>query len=178
MGVMPSTTLIENAKFRLEIESSTDSLYARLVGLMDEDTNLAQLLDFVTQAQPVLKHVQFDLGGVSRINSCGVRDWVLMIERLERLVSFDFVCLSSCFVEQANMIGGLLGKPRRRIGSFQMPFRCEACDVDVTLTVQTQDVVEQSGEYTVPEQKCQKCAAPLELDTLIELYSDLLKAPR
>jgi len=58
-------------KFQSSIQHRGDMSFVKLGGVIDEDNELADLVDKIPSGTAVI-----DLGEIERINSCGVRDWV------------------------------------------------------------------------------------------------------
>ena len=58
-------------KFQAAVHHRDDISYIKLSGVIDEDNELADLVDKIPPGTAVI-----DLGEIERINSCGVRDWV------------------------------------------------------------------------------------------------------
>ncbi len=102
------------------------------------------------------RRVIIDARGVERMNSLGVRNWIVFIEQLETQ-SPDIVIrrLPPVMVWQASMITTFVG--RSRIESFLSPWFCPGCET----------TLEQLHGYydDVPHAiACPKCRSPMELD--------------
>jgi len=65
-------------KFSSSIQHRGDVSYVKLAGVIDEDNELSELVDKIPNGTAVI-----DLGEIERINSCGVRDWVNWLSKLE-----------------------------------------------------------------------------------------------
>ncbi len=65
-------------KFQATVHQRDDVTFVKLAGVIDEDNELSDLVDKIGVGTCVI-----DLGEVERINSCGVRDWVNWLSRLE-----------------------------------------------------------------------------------------------
>src|SRR5262252_2586544 len=68
-----------NQKFQAVVHHRDDVTYVKLSGVIDEDNELAELTDRIGQGTTVI-----DLGEIERINSCGVRDWVNWLSKIEK----------------------------------------------------------------------------------------------
>jgi hypothetical protein len=68
--------------------------------------------------------VRFDLGGVRSINSCGVREWITWINKLN--IEPVYSNCPQAVVMQFNMVREFLGN-NARVESFQVPAYCENC---------------------------------------------------
>ena len=71
------------AKFGSELTSRDGVSTLKLVGVVDEDNELVGLENKLTGGPLVL-----DLSEIDRINSCGVRDWVNWLGRIEKNAYF------------------------------------------------------------------------------------------
>jgi len=141
-----------------------------LEGDMDENANLFELLDLLSGV------VRIDLGGVRRINSAGVRDWVNFIREADARA--DEVTLSRCspaIVMQMNMISNFRGQAK--VASIFAPLVCPECDredeVLVSLTPEQIDVLPDG----LPEWTCPSCGTAMELDDIPERYFAFLGLP-
>ena len=69
--------------------------------------------------------VRVDLSGVSRMNSCGVREWLrgLMGNRSQ----IEYVHCPGFFIEQINLVTQLM-PPGTKVASFECSFICDDCD--------------------------------------------------
>ena len=65
-------------KFQASVHHRDDVSYVKLAGVIDEDNELTSLTDKIPAGTAVI-----DLGEIERINSCGVRDWVNWLTKLE-----------------------------------------------------------------------------------------------
>ena len=65
-------------KFQASVHHRDDVSYVKLSGVIDEDNELTTLTDKIPAGTAVI-----DLGEIERINSCGVRDWVNWLGKLQ-----------------------------------------------------------------------------------------------
>ncbi|MCM2279196.1 MAG: hypothetical protein NDJ89_14055 [Oligoflexia bacterium] len=174
MGI---TILDENAKLRLEMErDESDACVIRPVGVVDEDLNATVILTALSSAVPPVKALKLDLGHVSRMNSCGVREWLLLMERLCRFPNCSIVNANELFVEQANIIPGVFGKKATvKVESFQAPYHCGVCARDCIKLISPGQVRIEEGELKAPEFRCEKCQGPMEFDWSEEEYFSFVK---
>lgn len=163
MADSDSKTSPAGRSLRYSVERRRGRLQIHLEGDMDENANLFELLDAVSGV------VWIDLGGVRRINSAGVRDWVNFIREVHDRA--DEVTLSRCspaIVMQMNMISNFRGKAR--VASIFAPLVCPECDreddVLVSLTPEQLEILPDG----IPERTCPDCGAAMELDDIPERY--------
>jgi eukaryotic-like serine/threonine-protein kinase len=80
--------------------------------------------DFDELTRTLKGSVTFDLAGVRRLNSEGVRRWIKFVGSLQNITALSFVRCSIPVVTQMNLIKGFVGAAQIR--SFYAPFICEA----------------------------------------------------
>lgn len=168
--------LAESEKFRLEVEEQGDRVLIRPVGVVDEEINFTPILDAAEgkgTTKPAI--IRFDMGHVTRINSCGVREWIIMIDRVSSQMKCEFENANELFIEQANMVPGMFGRKGSVLHTFQAPYHCVNCNSDVVLTLEPKQVKIVDGQPVAPESKCSRCSRPLEFDWLEEEYFAFVK---
>lgn len=155
---------------RYSVKRRDEELVLHLDGSMDENADLFDLIPMISGV------VRIDLGGVRRINSAGVRDWVNFIRQVQDRA--DEVTLSRCspaIVMQMNMISNFRGEAQ--VQSIFAPLVCPECDreddVLVSLTPEQLEVLPDG----VPERPCPDCGAVMELDDIPERYFAFLNLP-
>src|SRR5215467_11517991 len=94
-----------NQKFQAAVHQREGFAYAKLGGVIDEDNELAELTERIPAGTVVI-----DLGEIERINSCGVRDWVNWLTRIEKAGSrVVLVECSPAIVSQINLVNNFTG---------------------------------------------------------------------
>lgn len=107
--------------------------------------------------------VLFDMSGVERITSFGVREWLEMMTALEAVEDMD-AYLSRCseaVVTQLTMIKTFVGCAK--VVSFNVPFLCDDCGNNFVHTI---DCERDSAILTggVPPRTCSRCGGEAKLD--------------
>lgn len=168
------TNLAENKKLRFEIENNAGTTIIRPVGTIDEEVNFAPVTDAIKKIGEA--PIQFDLGQVNRINSCGVREWISFMNILAPLkINYSFMNVNELFVEQANMITNLFGKKKPKVLSFKAPYYCSKCQKDVSVLVRSEQILLEKDTIVAPENSCPTCKSKLEFDWPEEQYFSFLK---
>ena len=118
--------------------------------------------------------VFIDFSGVTRINSCGVRQWTRAIYQCKTLLRY--VNAPSLMVDHFSMVPEFLG-PHSVVDTFEGRYVCDACGhEDVVMLALGKDIQPGLAEYTDgPKRNCPKCAAVLEFDHNPEIYLDFLR---
>ncbi len=131
-----------------------------LNGPVNEDADFAPLS---AELQARL-HVRFDLSGIARINSCGVREWVNFIRSLPGTCNIEIEKCTPAVVSQLNMISNFAGNAR--VLSVHAPFVCDNCgnEEDVLVLIQPGQIP------TLEEASCNNCGGPMEFDDVEDSY--------
>ena len=66
---------------RWTIAASPEGLLVELAGEVDENADFASLRPLLVGA------VELSLGGITRVNSCGVREWVNFVHNMQSVTS-------------------------------------------------------------------------------------------
>jgi hypothetical protein len=167
-------TLIDTPKVKIEVETMGSTLVVRAKGVLDEDMNFSVILKHLRELGEAIKTIHFDIGNVSRINSCGVREWLLLMEQVTPKVTLAFENVNELFIDQANVIPRMLGNKGSSILSFQAPYHCPKCTEDFLITLKPTDVWTPAGLGTPPPKTCQNCGTAMQFDWIPEEYFGFL----
>jgi anti-anti-sigma regulatory factor len=138
--------------FRWEIRDEEGQQVVFLSGPLNESAHLDELAARITH--PTV----FDLEGVDRINSCGVREWILFMEQVCLSGKHALRRCSPPIVEQLNMVCNFKGSTCT-VQSVMAPFVCEACDIE-----QAVEIAITGAEVKLPRFACKQCGQPMEFD--------------
>ncbi len=142
----------------------------KLGGVIDEDNELSNLVEKVPRGT-----VYIDLGDVERINSCGVRDWVNWLGRLEHNGSRGvLVECSPAIVAQINLVNNFTGNGV--VKSFYVPYFCPECDEEKVLLVEAADMGPPPHEP--PTCRCDECDLVMDFDDMPDSYFAFLAQQR
>lgn len=152
------------SSLRHRIESRNGVTWVSLTGNIDEGADFAP----VTRLPGPLV---IDLGGINRINSLGVREWIHFVKEREAAgIDLTFERCSPVMVGQVGMISNFMGK-RSRIKSVLVPYVCPACSTE------TLGLFEVMPGAEVPlSAPCPKCQQAMELDELPDTYSAIVES--
>lgn len=157
-------------KFNATIQHRDDVSYIKLAGVIDEDNELANIVERVPRGTAVI-----DLGEIERINSCGVRDWVNWLSRLESQGSrVVLVECSPAIVAQINLVNNFTGTGV--VKSFFVPYFCPECDEEKVLLVETADMGPPPHEP--PMCRCDECDLVMDFDDMPDSYFAFLSNSR
>ena len=149
-------------KFQAAVHHRDDVSYVKLAGVIDEDNELTDLVDKIPPGTAVI-----DLGEIERINSCGVRDWVNWLSKLESNGTRSvLVECSPAIVAQINLVNNFTGSGV--VKSFYVPYFCPECDEEKVLLVEAGDMGPPPHEP--PTCRCDECDGPMDFDDMEESY--------
>src|SRR6266545_1264777 len=157
-------------KFQASVHHRDDLSFVKLAGVIDEDNELTELTDKIHGRTVVI-----DLGEVDRINSCGVRDWVNWLGRVEaRNVDVVLVECSPAIVAQINLVNNFTGTGV--VKSFYVPYFCPECDEEKVLLVESSDMGPPPHEP--PTCRCDECDLVMDFDDMPDSYFAFLSNQR
>ncbi len=149
-------------KFQSTVHHRGDVTYVKLSGVIDEDNELADLSDKIPEGTAII-----DLGDVERINSCGVRDWVNWLSKVEQVdTNVVLVECSPAIVAQINLVNNFTGDGV--VKSFYVPYFCPECDEEKVLLVETSDMGPPPHEP--PTCRCDECDLVMDFDDMPDSY--------
>jgi anti-anti-sigma regulatory factor len=157
-------------KFQAAVQHRGDVSFVKLGGVIDEDNELADLVDKIPTGTAVI-----DLGEVERINSCGVRDWVNWLSKLEGNGTRSvLVECSPAIVAQINLVNNFTGSGV--VKSFYVPYFCPECDEEKVLLVESSDMGPPPHEP--PTCRCDECDLVMDFDDMPDSYFAFLSNQR
>jgi anti-anti-sigma regulatory factor len=152
-----------NPKFQATVHNREDVTYVKLSGVIDEDNELASLGEKIGAGTAVI-----DVSEIERINSCGVRDWVNWLGKVEKNgAKVVLVECSPAIVAQINLVNNFTGQGV--VKSFYAPYFCPNCDLEKVLLVETRDVAG-TQPFKAPSCRCDECDGPMDFDDMEESY--------
>ena len=110
-----------NVKMTLEKQIIDDEARIFISGNIDEDSDFSEIMEL-----GVKKYV-FDFAKVTMLNSCGIREWILLIDKLGENANIRYKNCPQIVIEQMGMVYGFI-KKEARIESFYAPYFCSDCD--------------------------------------------------
>jgi anti-anti-sigma factor len=149
-------------KFQAAVHHRDDVTFVKLTGVIDEDNELTELTDKIPSGTVVI-----DLGEVERINSCGVRDWVNWLSKVEsKNAEVVLVECSPAIVAQINLVNNFTGQGT--VKSFYVPYFCPECDEEKVLLCEAGDMGPPPHEP--PTCRCDECDLVMDFDDMPDSY--------
>lgn len=153
---------------RLQIVRDADQLV--LSGAIDETAGLHELLARAEGGRLVL-----DLGGITFINSLGVRDWIRMQAAATQAgIQIELRRVAEVIIHQLNMIIATRGTAR--MTSFFAPYACDRCGREESLLVDAVASGAQLAKLEPPAMTCPECGGPMAFNDFPERYFSFLSA--
>jgi hypothetical protein len=157
---------VSEGRARLQVAAAGDQLV--LAGSIDETAGLLDLLGQARGGRLVL-----DLGGVTFINSLGVRDWIRMqAAATQAQLQVELRRVAEVLVHQLNMIIATRGTAH--VTSFFAPYMCDACGREESLLVDAVAFGAQLAQLQAPAMKCPECGAQMAFNDFPERYFSFL----
>ena len=143
------------------IEETDGNARVILAGELTENSNLGKLLEKLNGTPAI-----FDLAGVARINSPGVREWINFVNALDvKKQRFSLERCSVPFVNQLNIISNFKGSGE--VKSIFAPYFCSSCNHEETRLILKS--ASSAKELETP-MKCPKCGEQMEFDDLPDAF--------
>ncbi len=145
------------------VEQRGNGAFVTLSGPVTELANFSKLKSIGNVAR-------FDLSGIDRMNSLGVRAWCHFVRDAEAAgVALTFERCSPVIVEQISMISNFFGT-RSQVVSLLAPYYCEGCGTEHTQLIERTP----NMPMQVPQQNtCPKCGKPANVDEPENMYAAL-----
>ena len=145
-------------EFKWEILHEGGQQVVLLRGPLNENSHLHEI------AAQIAGPTVFDLEGIDRINSCGVREWILFMEQVRQSGQHTLRRCSPPIVGQLNMICNFKGITCT-VQSVMAPFACAACGVE-----RAAEIAITGANIKVPQFACEQCGQAMEFDEVEERY--------
>jgi hypothetical protein len=136
-----------------------------LEGVLDEAS--PQVLDDLAAHAGLQRSVVFDVGGIKRINSLGVRAWINFMKKVAGR-TIHFRRCSTAFVEQINMVSDFRGGGG--IESVLAPYMCETSGTVFYEELVAGVDLNKGGYKGLESRPCKQCPKPMVFDDLPERY--------
>lgn len=151
---------------RMQVTPGADALV--LSGAIDEHSQLMELLGQARGGKLVL-----DLGGITFINSLGVRDWIRMqAAATQQGIAIELRRVAEVLIHQLNMIIATRGTSK--VTSFFAPFACDACGREESLLIDAVANAAQLAQLQPPAMTCPECGAQMAFNDFPERYFSFL----
>jgi hypothetical protein len=135
-----------------------------VAGVLDETAQLVRLLDHAQGQRLVL-----DLGGITFINSLGIREWIRMQQAAAAArIAIELVRVAEPLIHQMNIMPAARGVSI--VSSFYAPYECDECDVEHAMLLDVRTHGADLANQRPPIMKCPDCGHELVFLDPPELY--------
>lgn len=158
-----ATETLERGRVRIDWERGADHHALEFKGEIDERCQFAEL------AGRLGPQVALDLGGITFVNSMGVREWIRFLRTL-RDTGAEVILrdCSEAIVYQMNMI------PETRVGahidSFHAPYDCPGCGHEASMRIVVSEHADGLRRGKPPSFDCSECGDAMEFAELTDRY--------
>jgi ribosomal protein L44E len=111
----------------MKVQRDKDQVHVSLEGPIGDTTEL-----FILPLKD-MKQLTIDMTKTTYINSIGVKHWITWAMKLAPTLDVKLVNCPFVIVNQANIVVGFMTK-KMKVESFRMPYVCEECSREETLT--------------------------------------------
>jgi thiol-disulfide isomerase/thioredoxin len=147
-------------KYTLTLKKESSGTIVNISGMIDEDFKYEELVKITDTT------ITFNFDGVTTINSCGIREWVGLLNKLPTTTS---ICYENCpqvIIEQLSMVKGFI-RDNIKVKSFYAPYFCESCDKESQHLLLLSEV----QNLKAPQKNCPYCnTANIEFDNIEQQY--------
>jgi hypothetical protein len=150
----------------LRVKNVGSRYYLELSGDLDEDTQFAKL------EMPDATEVIVNFEKVTRIQSCGIREWIQLINPFIRLC-FAYINCPKIIIDQINMIDGFLPK-NGTVQSFYVPYFNEESGSEKQILFTYGTEFDKNGVYP-PNEVRDESGNLMEMDVVEAKYFKFIK---
>lgn len=150
------------------LEARIAGSHVTLAGRMDDASPLGELVP-----QIPLGDVVFDCGGITFVNSYGMREWTRFVRALRDHGTTTIILerVADALMAQMNLIPDFA--TRVRITSFHAQYVCPACGAEAVPLIDAVAHAAELAAMRVPSFPCGECGAAMELADFPERYLSL-----
>lgn len=150
------------AQFEASKEKNGDTLQVRLKGSIDEDAILSNITFEDAKA------IVLELGQISSINSCGIREWIKWLKSAPSGAAITYRECPKVIVDQINMVSGFLPEGAV-VESFYVPYFNENTGNEKMVLFKAGQEFS-SGNVNPPAEVKDENGEPMEMDVLEAKY--------
>jgi anti-anti-sigma regulatory factor/DNA-directed RNA polymerase subunit RPC12/RpoP len=140
---------------------------ATLSGRLDDAMELGELVARLPAGDVVI-----DAGGVTFVNSIGMRAWIRLVRALRQRGAVTLEAVSDVLIVQMNLITEFRGV---HIASFLAVYACPACGREATVRVDAEAHAASLRAMVAPRLPCAECGAQMELAEVPERYLSIFR---
>lgn len=139
-----------------------------LSGRIDDTSPIGELVDALPHGEVVI-----DTGGVTFVNSIGMRELIRLVRGLRARGVVVFERVADVLMIQLNMMAELGSSVQIR--SFHAQYACPACGAEAAPLVDTATHAAALSQLKAPAMPCPDCGAAMELADFAERYLSVFR---
>jgi hypothetical protein len=148
------------------LEARIDGSRVALAGRLDDASPLGEIVPLLPPGDVV-----FDCGGITFVNSYGMREWTRLVRALSGRGVLTLERVADPLMAQMNLIPDFA--TRVRITSFHAQYVCPACGAEAVPLIDAVAHAADLAAMRVPTFPCEECFAEMELADFPERYLGL-----
>jgi hypothetical protein len=152
---------------RLEVQIAGS--HVTFAGRIDDASVLGELASQIPPGDVVL-----DCGGVTFVNSFGMREWLRLVRALSDRGAVTFQRVADVLMTQMNMFPEF--GARARVASFHAQYVCPRCGAESAPLIDATAHAEALAALRPPPIPCGECGAAMELADFPEKYLSIFRA--
>lgn len=172
--MVETVTIQESSELQVKVSPHSDHLRVAAIGKITESATFERVREHLRACAQGEKTIEFDLGQVTELNSGGVRSWLLLMQDLEAHFRCRFAMVTESFVELAEFVPNILGRPGTSIQAFEAAYFCPTCVRRLVRVLSIQEITMSDTSFIPPSQRCDKCNSELDFDSFPEQYFRLI----
>jgi predicted RNA-binding Zn-ribbon protein involved in translation (DUF1610 family) len=141
---------------------------AVLSGRIDDSCQLGEIAGQLPPGDVVI-----DTGGVTFVNSIGMREWGRFVRVLRERGTVTLEAVADVLMAQMNLISEFLGAVR--ITSFHASYMCPSCGYEGSLMIDAVAHAAALRQLEAPALPCPECGQPMELADFPERYLSIFR---
>lgn len=153
-------------KLEVKMNKAGEKLSIQLAGTIDED------VDFNQYSIAGSGQIDFELGGIKSINSCGIREWIKWIGTAAS-AKINFNQCPKVIVDQINMVDGFLPS-NAKVQSFFVPYYNDDSGEEKTVLFRYGQEFKE-GQVTPPAAVKDAQGNEMEMDVIEAKYFKFIK---
>ena len=134
-------------KLTVKIEQIESKVIFHLSGALNE--TFAPFVEQLAKQIVKMNFLQFNLGGITLVNSSGTREWTRLIAKSQH-VNITLIECPKVFIDQVNTVDGFLTQ-NCAIKSFYVPFFSEVIGKEKNILFETDKAVNKDGAIAISE---------------------------
>jgi hypothetical protein len=137
--------------------------HVTLAGRIDDASPLGELAAKIPAGDVVI-----DCGGITFVNSFGMREWLRLVRALSDRGTVTLERVADVLMTQMNLFSEF--RDRVRVTSFRAQYFCLGCGAESAPLIDAVAHAERLATMHVPRLPCEECGAPMELADFPERY--------